>query len=111
MTGPRRGDLVAGVTVALALVPQSIAYTGLAGLPPEAGLYAAAAAPLPTAPVGLSPYLQTGPVTLTSLLVLEPSYASSSGSPDRRRGLPDEPARRGRFHAGRSPSPSSWLPR
>jgi sulfate permease, SulP family len=68
--GPTRGDLVAGVTVALVLVPQSIAYAALAGLPPEVGLYAAAAAPLLAAPVGSSPYLQTGPVALTSLLVL-----------------------------------------
>lgn len=70
MNGPRRGDLVAGVTVAMVLVPQSIAYAALAGLPPQAGLYAAAAAPLLAAPVGSSPYLQTGPVALTSLLVL-----------------------------------------
>lgn len=70
VNGPRRGDLVAGVTVAMVLVPQSIAYAALAGLPPQAGLYAAAAAPLLAAPVGSSPYLQTGPVALTSLLVL-----------------------------------------
>lgn len=70
MKAPSRGDLLAGVTVALVLVPQSIAYAALAGLPPEAGLYAAAAAPLFAAPVGSSPYLQTGPVALTSLLVL-----------------------------------------
>ncbi len=70
MRPPSRGDLLAGVTVALVLVPQSIAYAALAGLPPEAGLYAAAAAPLFAAPIGSSPYLQTGPVALTSLLVL-----------------------------------------
>lgn len=70
LTPPRRGDLVAGVTVAMVLVPQSLAYAALAGLPAEAGLYAAAAAPLLAAPVGSSPYLQTGPVALTSLLVL-----------------------------------------
>ncbi len=70
MRPPSRGDLLAGVTVAMVLVPQSIAYAALAGLPPEAGLYAAAAAPLFAAPVGSSPYLQTGPVALTSLLVL-----------------------------------------
>lgn len=70
MRPPSRGDLLAGVTVALVLIPQSIAYAALAGLPPEAGLYAAAAAPLFAAPVGSSPYLQTGPVALTSLLVL-----------------------------------------
>jgi SulP family sulfate permease len=67
---PTRGDLLAGITVALVLVPQSMAYAALAGLPPEVGLYAAAAAPVFAAPVGSSPYLQTGPVALTSLLVL-----------------------------------------
>lgn len=70
MNGPRRGDLVAGVTVAMVLVPQSIAYAALAGLPPEAGLISAAAAPLLAALVGSSPFLQTGPTALTSLLVL-----------------------------------------
>ncbi len=70
MTRPTGGDVVAGVTVALVLIPQSIAYAALAGLPPEVGLYAAAAAPLFAAPIGSSPYLQTGPVALTSLLVL-----------------------------------------
>ncbi|MFC6285465.1 SulP family inorganic anion transporter [Nocardioides sp. GCM10027113] len=70
VTPPRRGDLVAGVTVALVLVPQAIAYAALADLPPQVGLYAAAAAPVFAAAVGSSPYLQTGPVALTSLLVL-----------------------------------------
>jgi sulfate permease, SulP family len=82
MSVPSRHDLVAGVTVALVLVPQSIAYAALAGLPPETGLYAAAAAPLLAAPVGSSPYLQTGPVALTSLLVLgalAPLSASAGG--------------------------------
>ncbi|HEX9354107.1 MAG TPA: SulP family inorganic anion transporter [Streptosporangiaceae bacterium] len=36
-----RGDLVAGVTVAAYLVPQVMAYAGVAGLPPVAGLWAA----------------------------------------------------------------------
>ncbi|HEY3239597.1 MAG TPA: SulP family inorganic anion transporter, partial [Acidimicrobiia bacterium] len=43
------GDLVAGLTVALLLVPQSLAYAELAGLPAERGLYAAAAATLAAA--------------------------------------------------------------
>lgn len=67
---PRGGDIVAGVSVALVLVPQSIAYAELAGLPAVHGLYAAAIAPLAAALVGSSPYLQTGPVALTSLLTL-----------------------------------------
>jgi SulP family sulfate permease len=61
-------DLVAGVSVALVLIPQSLAYAELAGMPAYRGLYAAA---LPLVAAGLlasSPYLQTGPVALTSLL-------------------------------------------
>ncbi|MFP5370298.1 MAG: SulP family inorganic anion transporter [Actinomycetes bacterium] len=67
---PSRGDLLAGLTVALILVPQGMAYAQLAGLPPVQGLYAAAAAPLLAAVAGSSPYLQTGPVAMTSLLTL-----------------------------------------
>jgi SulP family sulfate permease len=67
---PSRGDLVAGGSVALILVPQSLAYAQLAGLPPVHGLYAAAAAPVLAALAGSSPYLQTGPVAMTSLLTL-----------------------------------------
>jgi SulP family sulfate permease len=71
-SGPRvsAGDVMAGVTVALVLVPQSLAYTELAGLPAVRGLYAAAAACLAAAWFASSPYLQTGPVAVTSLLTL-----------------------------------------
>ena len=64
------GDIMAGVTVALVLVPQSLAYTELAGLPAVRGIYAAAAACLAAAFFASSPYLQTGPVAVTSLLTL-----------------------------------------
>lgn len=62
------GDLVAGVTVALVLIPQSLAYAQLAGMPAYRGLYAAALPPLAAAFIASSPHLQTGPVALTSLL-------------------------------------------
>lgn len=70
---PRRrrvwpGDVVAGLSVALVLIPQSVAYAQLAGMPPERGLYAAGIPLLVAAPLASSPYLQTGPVALTSLL-------------------------------------------
>lgn len=65
---PARGDLLAGATVALMLVPQALAYAAIAGLDPVYGLYAAVAAPIAGAVVGSSPYLQTGPVAVTSLL-------------------------------------------
>ena len=61
-------DVVAGASVALVLIPQSMAYAELAGLPPWHGLYAAAAAPILAAPFVSSRHLQTGPVALTCLL-------------------------------------------
>jgi SulP family sulfate permease len=67
---PASVDVLAGASVALVLVPQSLAYAQLAGLPAERGLYAAVVAPLAAALFASSPYLQTGPVALTSLLVL-----------------------------------------
>lgn len=68
MVRPVRGDVLAGISVALVLVPQSLAYATIAGVDPVHGLYAAVAAPLAGALVGSSPYLQTGPVAVTSLL-------------------------------------------
>ncbi|MCY3849291.1 MAG: SulP family inorganic anion transporter [Acidimicrobiaceae bacterium] len=65
---PTTGDLVAGISVALVLLPQSLAYAEIAGVPPHVGLFAAALPPLLAAPFVSSPYLQTGPVALTSLL-------------------------------------------
>jgi SulP family sulfate permease len=69
-SGARRlaHDLVAGVSVASVLVPQSLAYAQLAGMPAVRGLYAAAAAPLAAAPLGSSPYLQPGPTAVAALL-------------------------------------------
>jgi SulP family sulfate permease len=67
---PQRGDLIAGISVAMVLIPQSIAYAALAGMPPVHGLYAAAVAPILASLVGSSPFLQTGPTALTSLLVV-----------------------------------------
>lgn len=65
---PVVGDLVAGVSVALVLVPQALAYAELAGLPPGVGLFAATLPAIAAAFFVSSPYLQTGPTALTSLL-------------------------------------------
>ena len=70
ITPPARGDLLAAITVALVLVPQSLAYAKLAGLPVVTGLYTAVAATIAGGLIGSSRYLQTGPVALTSLLTL-----------------------------------------
>ena len=67
---PFARDLTAGVGVAMILIPQSMAYAELAGLPARHGLFAAALGPLAAAFFTSSPYLQTGPVALTALLTL-----------------------------------------
>ena len=66
--GALRQDLVAGITVALVLVPQSMAYAQLAGLPPYYGLYAALVPAVAGALWGSSRFLATGPVAVVSLL-------------------------------------------
>lgn len=75
MTWPRqwakygvRGDLIAGLTVALVMVPQSLAYAQLGSLPPYIGLYAALLPAMVGALFGSCGQLSTGPVALTSLL-------------------------------------------
>ena len=76
-----RLDLVAGITVALVAIPQSLAYAQLAGLPPYYGLYAALLPTVVGALFGSSAQLSTGPVALTSLLTaasIAPLAASGS---------------------------------
>lgn len=65
-----RNDLLAGVTVAVVLIPQSMAYSMLAGLPPVYGLYAAAITPFIAGLWGSLRQLATGPIAIMSLLVL-----------------------------------------
>ena len=78
-----RRDLVGGVTVALVLIPQSMAYAQLAGLPPYYGLYAAFIPPVIAALFGSSRQLATGPVAMVSLMTataLEPLATAGSES-------------------------------
>ena len=65
---PSTGDLIAGISVALIAIPQSLAYAELAGVPAQIGLFASALPPLCAALFVSSKYLQTGPVALTALL-------------------------------------------
>ncbi|MFC2130392.1 SulP family inorganic anion transporter [Bacteroidota bacterium] len=77
-----RADFIAGLTVALVLIPQSMAYAQLAGLPAYYGLYAAFLPPLIAALFGSSRQLATGPVAVVSLMTataLEP--LATAGSP------------------------------
>jgi len=67
-SGPSLGDLVAGLSVALVAIPQSLAYAELAGMPAEFGLFASAVPPIAAAFFVSSRQLQTGPVALTALL-------------------------------------------
>ena len=62
-------DVVGGISMAFLLIPQALAYARLAGMPPYTGLYAAALPPLAAAFFVSSPYLQTGPTAVTSILV------------------------------------------
>ncbi len=64
----RRADITAGVTVALVLVPQSMAYAQLAGLPPHYGLYASFLPVAIASFFGSSRQLATGPVAVVSLM-------------------------------------------
>ena len=65
-----RSDAVAGLTVAVVLIPQAMAYAMLAGLPPVYGLYAASVTPWIAALWGSLRQMGTGPIAIMSLLVL-----------------------------------------
>lgn len=64
-----RGDITAGLTVAVMLVPQAMAYAMLAGLPPVVGLYASTLPVIAYVMLGSSRHLAVGPVAMVSLLV------------------------------------------
>ena len=63
-----RADLVAGITVALVLIPQSMAYAQLAGLPVVYGLYSSFVPVIVASLWGSSNQLHTGPVAMLSLM-------------------------------------------
>ena len=77
-----RADLTAGVTVALVLVPQSMAYAQLAGLPPHHGLYAAFLPVAVASLFGSSRQLATGPVAVVSLLTASALGPLAADNPD-----------------------------
>lgn len=64
-----RLDVIAGITVGAITIPEAIAYSSLAGLPPQAGLYAAFAALLVYFIFGTSNQLSIGPTSALSILV------------------------------------------
>ena len=68
-------DLLAAVIATVMLIPQSLAYAMLAGLPPQVGLYASILPPVGYALFGSSRVLAVGPVAVVSLL----TFASLEG--------------------------------
>ena len=84
-----RDDLVAGLTTAIMLIPQAMAYALLAGLDPVVGLYASTLPLLAYSVLGTSRQLAVGPVAMVSLLVASavapladghaPTYAALAG--------------------------------
>ena len=64
-----RGDLLAGITVGIILIPQGIAYALIAGLPPIYGLYTALVPQVMYAIFGSSRQVAIGPVAMDSLIV------------------------------------------
>ena len=63
------GDVIAGLTVGIMLIPQGMAYAMIAGLPPVFGLYASLTPQIIYAIMGTSRQLAVGPVAMDSLLV------------------------------------------
>jgi SulP family sulfate permease len=79
--GAMRDDLVAACVVSVLLIPQSLGYALLAGLPPEAGLYASLLPLLAYAAFGSSPVIGVGPVALLALMLSQAVSHGPAGVP------------------------------
>ncbi|NWG52433.1 MAG: sulfate permease [Hydrogenophilaceae bacterium] len=76
-------DLVAALVVTIMLIPQSLAYAMLAGLPPQVGLYASVAPLIAYAVFGTSRTLAVGPVAVISLMTAAAAgQAAAQGTPE-----------------------------
>src|SRR3954465_6285812 len=75
-----RGDLIAGVTVLALVVPKNLGYAGIAGVPVENGLYAAAAGAILYAIFGTSRQISTGPSSGLAAVAGSAVLAASLGS-------------------------------
>ena len=78
-----RGDTLAGLTVAAYLVPQVMAYAGLAGLPPVVGLWAILVPLAGYAILGSSRLLSVGPESTTALMTAAAVAPLAAGDPQR----------------------------
>ena len=78
-----RGDLLAGLTGAIIVLPQGVAFATIAGLPPQYGLYAAMVPTILAALFGSSRHLVSGPTTAISIVVFASlSPLAEPGSPE-----------------------------
>ncbi len=76
-------DLLAGVIVTIMLIPQSLAYALLAGLPPQVGLYASILPLIAYAVFGSSRTLSVGPVAVVSQMTAAAVIKNAApGSPE-----------------------------
>ncbi|MCW8916173.1 MAG: SulP family inorganic anion transporter [Magnetovibrio sp.] len=78
-----RADFVAGITGAVIVLPQGVAFAMIAGLPPQYGLYTAMVTPVIAALFGSSRHLISGPTTAISIVVFSAiSGYASPGTPE-----------------------------
>jgi len=78
-----KADLMAGLTGAVVVLPQGVAFATIAGLPPEYGLYTAMVTPIVAALFGSSHHLVSGPTTAISIVVFSTiSHHAEPGSPE-----------------------------
>lgn len=78
-----KADLLAGITGAVIVLPQGIAFATIAGLPPEYGLYTAMVTPIIAALFGSSRHLISGPTTAISIVVFSAvSHHAVPGTPE-----------------------------
>jgi len=78
-----KADLIAGLTGAVIVLPQGVAFATIAGLPPEYGLYTAMVTPIIAALFGSSFHLVSGPTTAISIVVFSAiSHHAEPGTPE-----------------------------
>ncbi len=78
-----KADVLAGLTGAVIVLPQGVAFATIAGLPPEYGLYTAMVTPIIAALFGSSFHLVSGPTTAISIVVFSAvSHHAVPGTPD-----------------------------
>lgn len=78
-----KADFLAGITGAVIVLPQGIAFATIAGLPPEYGLYTAMVTPIIAALFGSSRHLISGPTTAISIVVFSSvSHHAVPGTPE-----------------------------